>query len=278
METKTKYHAMHEAMEKVEPIKKKQEEKCESIIKHSALIITLLTVFSIIVLYAYNTGVAGVYNIPNNYISVNLQSYIPIIMKICGIYYVCVLYCVQWKTDIIFNKKKFNFLKLLYAELIFSTITLWLGFEGKVSCIISILIPIVFESILHFATKKQKNSKNEEITDEQLYKQKVESYVHDSLSFLFLNKKGLCFLIIAIMSAPLFGTMYANNKSDFEIINIEEENYAIIVDYLDSAIVQKVQINKNKLIIDTNSYQLISKEKMNIEYKEFENVTIKGAK
>lgn len=278
METKTKYHAMREAMEKVEPIKKKQEEKYENIIKHSALIITLLTVFSIIVLYAYNTGVTGAYNIPNNYISINLQSYIPIIMNICGIYCVCVTYCVEWKKDIILKKKKFNFLKLFYAEVIFFAITLWLGFEGNVSYIIAILIPIIFELILHFETKKQKESKNEEITDEQLYKRKVESYVHDSLSFLFYDKKSLYFLVIIIMLAPSFGKMYSYNKRGYEIINIEEENYAIIVDYLDSAIVQKVQIDKNKLIIDTNSYQLISKEKINIEYEKFENVTIKGAK
>ena len=265
-------------MEKVEPIKKKHEEKYKDIVKHSALIITLLTIFSIIVLYAYNTGVLGKYNIPNNYISINLQSYIPIIMNFCGIYYMCVLYCVQWKTDEIFNKKGFNFLKLLYAELIFFTVVNWLGFEGKVSAIVSLLVPIVFELILHFATKKQKESKNEEITDEQLYKQKVESYVHDSLSFLFYNKKGLCFLIIAIILAPSLGTMYANNKIDYEIISIEENNYAIIVDYLDGAVVQKAQINKNELIIDTTSYQLISKENINIEYKEFEKVTLKGAK
>ena len=276
METKTKYNAFDEATMIAEPVKKEYENKFNKIVQNAALIITLITIFSCVILYAFNTGVIKVYNIPNNYIYINLQTYIPIVMKLCGIYSYGVFYYVQHKTDKIFNKKRFNFLRLLYGEAIFLFATNWIGFEGPIPTIITLIIPVLIELFYFFAVQRRKPFKNKEISDESTYKFQVETYVQDALGFLYHNKKGVCFVIIAILFAPNIGTMYAKNKTDYEIINIKEDSYAIVVDYLDKAVIQKAQINKNELTIDSTTYQLISKEDIIIKCQEFEKVTIKG--
>lgn len=283
LEHKTARDAVVEAVNTIKPMEEKYSNRLTTLIKNAALVISLLTIFSMVILYAYNMGVLSVYNIPNNYISINLQNYIPILIKFCGSYYAFALYYIQLKSDKLLNKSNFNFLKLFYGVIISLSIISWLGFKKWGALVAALSISILIEIVHFFAFKKKKVQKSqEEQLDERLYKQKVENYIHDLLSFLLYNKTGIAFIAIIVLFAPTVGTMRASNKCDYELLDLSGEKYVVIVDYIDSAVMQKATVvekeGQKELTIDISSYKIVLKENVNIEYLTFKNVNFKEEK
>ena len=277
-ENPTLYDAIDEAKEIIQHEEKNQENKGKKIFENFATIISLAIVSLTLILYSYYRGYGEVYNIPPSVFPLKLEMFMPIAIQVLGLAIYIIYYIASRKTDKVLKRNRINPLRILYGTLIVSTLFnsnninyLW---GGVVCLIIAIALPLAIEFFLFFVNKPKKNK---EITDlEKRFK--IEDFIYSRFVYTYYSKFGFAFLIIMLILAPHIGRIKANANLEYQTFIQNDTTYVIIVDYDDKVLVQKGCEAKNVLTIHTDSYSYINKEKINISYKKYDNVTIKGAK
>ena len=214
-------------------------------------------------------------NIPYKYIAINLQNHIPILYIFVS-YSVCgALQLIDCMTRKSFNSKsKLNFRRIAIFYLSsFNGIYHFLKFSFLVKSWVAIGITFLLEIIAVLFEKGYIgfNKKRDILID-------VYESVHKKIGRFVLFDCGI--IIIALLLTFIYnvGDNTAKTQKEFEFLIHNESCYVVIADYKDKGIIQKAEVIKDKLVIDASKYHLISKDNIAIEYREFEKVTVKGAK
>jgi hypothetical protein len=271
-ENKTLYDAAKEAQNLTKDFEEKVKSKEKKFIENAAVIISVATIVLFIVLYAYSTGYYQVYGIPSNYFKMDLMMYLPVAIQICGLFMWMTYYFGSWKTDRVLKKNKINLLRIFWGFTIIMYILDSNGIIRSWSLLCSVIIAVIVE-VVNYLTPKIKLNKNMELSGVE-YKYKVEDMTDDRIQFIVF-RKGVFIVILLVLFAPSWGQLKAINRTDYEIFDVEEETYVVIVDYQETALVQNAQMQGAELLIDTAIYKIIDKKDIDIKYKKFDRVTIK---
>ena len=251
-------------IQQIAELTQKEEEKIEKNIKYLlenlAIIISISTVFILLMLYSFNKGFYRAYNIPANCIKVNLVDFLPATFQLCTIYIYFLLYLIQLKKDRILKINKFNISRIAYGFIIISNIFVNSNINyligAKLTFCISISIPIIIE--LTWMLIKNKDNLNQK-------KILLTEFIEVKMLYLINNKYALGIIIIIILLAYNWGTLNALAKTEYQIFTWNNTTYAVIIDQDKNVIAQKSKINNKKLTIDTTSFTYLPKE--NITFK-----------
>lgn len=226
-----------------------------------------MTIVLMIVLYAYYSGYYKVFNIPENYYILDLRTYLSAAVQLCGVYVYFTHYFSAVKTDQILRKKRFN-----WSRIFWGVIMVWYILNANNMSrglpLIFLCIPLLLEVFLYI---RKKPFKDKVISDAE-YTVMLEDYINTRIQGRFFIH-GLIIVLIVLI-APLWGELKANVKNEYEMLEVDNVSYAIIVDYQDKAVVQKATVSGNDIIIDTENYMLIDKENIIINNCQFNKAII----
>ena len=244
------------------------------LLHNGAILVSIITVLLLTVLYAYKQGYLKVYRIPAECIVLDLKSYIPFLIQICSVMLYFLWYVISFKTEKVLKKNRFNFMRLLYGTVILlileqaNNINAVIGFRGVL--VISITVPVAMEILIFTARIPKKNK----LLDEVTYQMRLEDRIGDMLFYRYFIKGGLLLIVIAIMSAQIWGGLMARSKDEYQLCVRNEEHYAVVYDYGDSVLAQLACEDQDKLTIDTSSYTYINKADTTFFHKKYEQVLI----
>lgn len=270
----TKKDAVIRAQVLTKSLEDKTINKGKVLFEHSATYISIFAIVMIIVLYAFNTGNLREYNIPVECMKLDLRSYIPLATQMIGVSLWGLYYISYVKTDKVLKKNRFHLLRAAYGALIILTIMnynhLYIAFGSVTVIIISIVIPVAIE-LIHYCFSKP--ARNKVISDIE-YNMLVEDYTYNNIFNAYFIKCGIFVIIIAVTIAPLLGRISAKSKLEYQVCENMGIKYAVIIDYGDRVLAEKVSEAEKQLTIDTSSYHYFLKDDMTFEYKEYESVVI----
>lgn len=275
MSNLTKQDVAIEAIEISKPFEKQQKGVLKEIWGNIATIISLSVICLFIVLFAYNTGFCDVFNLPVEVMPLDIKNYIELAVQCMGMT-VWVVYSIAYKnTDKILNKNRYNVLCVLYGCVFILRLLNNYHFYnilGTIWCIvIAIAIPAIVEFVMFFSRKQPKNKT---ISSAEKELEKETNIFYRQIYNVFI-KNGLFVFVIIILLAPIIGEISAKANMEYQTFEHENQTYVIIVEYSDSFLVQKADIEKNHLTIYTNNYLYLSKENRLLSYDEFKEITIK---
>ena len=236
------------------PVIKDIETKKSDFWKNAAIILTLLSIYLMALLYAYDRGFYSAYRIPVNYTNVDIRRFLPLLVSGVGVSVYIGYYVGSLKFDRMYKKNSYKFYRVLWGSTIIMTI-LCRYIKNVILCIVlSVVIPTAIEVIFYLTNKlKIKEEKLPPIT----YKMKVEDYVAERLLFFYL-KPVLLVMIIPIIVAPFCGEYIARHKTNYETLKINNRDYVIISTVGDSAYIEAVEVKDECAIIHTDEYMRIS--------------------
>jgi len=268
----TKSKAILEARNKTKEYEKKKNKTVGEMIKNAAVILSVSAVILLFILYAYCRGYYGVFNIPENYFNLDLQNYLPVVFQMCGVFMYFSYYFSSIKKDKILKKRRINFLRVFWGVMIVLCILNANNVKGIILyilfCILSCIIFMCIELFFYLGgeTRSDKEISNIE------YQFILENYIEDFVMLSLYKIFGIT--IVVVLLAPYWGKFQAHLKNNYEVLTIDNQQYSIIVNHLDKAVVQKVSINGNELVVHTDSYMLVSKENIVIQNKRYDIVII----
>lgn len=271
MAERTKKNAIYEAIRKTDDFKKEADRTVKEIVTHMAIILSIAAVALLVVLYAYYAGYYRVFNIPSNYYNLDLRNYLPVATQICGSFAYFSFYYADLKTDRLLKRKRISLMRIFWGNQIFSYILTANNIKGVWSVVFTIAVPIVIEVIFLIWGRPRKDK---EINDVE-YQFILEDYINTIIRATVYNKMGVIGIVLLVMLAPIWGNVKAHTKVNYEILSIDSQQYAIVVDYQDKAVVQKISISKKELVIYSDSYMLINKDNLIIKNCKFDDVMIK---
>jgi len=132
------------------------------------------------------------------------------------------------------------------------------------------MISIIVELFFYLRKKPRRDKEISNVEHQFILEDSIDVFIKLSLYKTY----GIAIIIIIIILAPFWGEIQANSKINYEVLSIDNQQYIIVVDYLDKAVVQEVSINGNELVIHTDSYTFISKENIVIQNKKYDVVII----
>ena len=255
-------------------VEEKTINKGKELFEHSATYISTLAIVMIIVLYAYYTGYLRQYNVPLECMKLDLKSYIPlatqfIVLSIWGLNYISYA-----KADKLMKKNRFHFLRVFYGVLIISVLLYYNHLNkvfGSITVVfISIGIPVAVELLHYFFSRPARNKIISSIEFNML----VEDFTYNNIFNTFFFRCGIFIIMFLVILAPIVGSLSAKSRSVYQVCENNGTKYAVIIDYDDRVLAEKVSEVENKLSIDTSSYHYFLKDDMTFENKEYEKVII----
>ncbi|MBQ5991438.1 MAG: hypothetical protein IJL62_02705 [Clostridia bacterium] len=271
------------------PFEEKTKKQRKFVVENATAIIAFLTIGLLIILFAYNKGFYGVYNVPVECIPVDLKSYLPIAIQGISVLVWVIMIISYFKTDIALNRYKFNFVRVLYGHMVLMNIMIANNYNillNKVEIaipstnrvfplgrILFIIIPafvsIGVELIILFLRKPRKNT--------NLSKQEFAMKRHDFVFSRFFRSyyKGWIFIfVMAVLAVPILGKLSAKAKREYQIITVDEATYAVIFTETDRFLVQSATVQDKLLMIDTSSFRYYDKDAGDVRYLQFDEVVL----
>lgn len=281
----TKQDALIEALEKADPYRKEIRKKRNNIIGHAGVIISASAIAMSLFLFAYNRGISEKYGIPTDLIPINLNGYFYLAFYTCMVAIYVLLYVSYFKVEKILNKHSFNIIRVITGWVLFVSIGhhFSIGRTGRtllisVYIIISLLIPLVIEIISLCIRRRVYNKKHDKCITQQEKQVIIENTIQNIIIRDYLKVFGLVFVIIPTILAPFGGNITVWLKHDYQVFLDNNQQYAVIVDYSDSVVAQKAEVEDNSLAIDASKYYLFSKESREFVYSYYNDVIINKPK
>lgn len=274
MEHPTKRDAFLEAKQLVSPHEYEQKKTRKVILENAAAIISVLVAGLSLVLYAYNGGYCKVFNLPVEVLPLEIDQYLPVAVQLVGVSVYILYYVSLVKTERLLDKRRFSFLRIMYGYLIISNIFTANHFDDLIgkwwSIAVYLGIPILFELLFY---RMKMPTKNEEVSDTEK-KILTEDYVFNRIFYSYYVQCGIFIVAIALIFAPLIGKTSAKANLNYQLCEIDNQLYAVIVDYDSTVLVQKAKEINDKLVINNESYEYVQKEDLEFVYCEYEKVII----
>lgn len=268
--SKTNYDAFREAKELTQPVKDDFELGKKKFLNNAATIISLVSIYLMAVLYAYDKGFYDEYNIITNYYDIDLRRFIPLLVQVIGLYVFISYYFGSLKYEQIHKERTFKYYRILWGSIIMEIILMQHN-NHIMNLIVSFAISTLVELILCWTNRTIK----EEKLTKSSYKIKLEDNIADNFIFFMIRKPILIILIVIIIISPMWGKYTAHNRTEYEIITIDNKEYAIISKVGDNAYIENVDINKKSAVIYTDEYMKISALDIAIQKMNFDEVKIK---
>ena len=272
--TYSNFEAAIKAKELFDPIEDEDRKKRKEVFGNVATIISTLAIFLTIVLFSYNIGYSSVYNIPVKCVPLDLKSYIPVTISVCGMMSYFFWYYALIKTDYALKKRKINVLRIIYGMIILYYLLKIIHIDyytGKIWLLfVSISFSLILEVIV-FLAKRPRKRKNISKTE---YDIKVEDYLINRFLFSLFVKTGICFICITVLLAPSLGRLSARANNEYQTCLFNNEQYSVIVDYGDQVLIQRAKENNNMLTICISDYTFISKNNIQFVYKQYDSVEL----
>ena len=269
--------AIADAKKLAEPSEKKEKRK-KYFFENLASLISIFVIALSIVLYSYNSGFCKVYNLPESCMPLDLRSYIPVAISLLCLMLVFSFYLSYIKTDIALKRKQFNLIRILYGLIIIGYLirinNINQLLSAKIIILISLLSSLLIELCVYLFLLCYTVPRQNRPISRFEYKQRLENFVHDRFIYSYLVKYGVFIMIFATLIAPVFGKLSANTKHLYQITEKDSFQYAVIVEYSDRVLVQPATIEAGALHINTNRYEYLPKDNLNLQYTEFETVII----
>ena len=270
----TKWDVAYEAREKTEAFRKQVETRRKSVLENAAVILSFMAIVLLIVLYSYNTGYCRVFSVPVESIELDIKSFLPVAIQICGSMMHVLYYLALLKTDEALKKNRISLLRILYG---FCIVTHFLNANnvfsiwGRGICsAISVGLSVLIEVSVYLARKPRKNR----VVNDAERSIMLEDYVYTSIFHTYYIKYGIFILVVSTILAPSCGRLKAVANRMYQTCYIDEQMYAVIVDYSDRILVQKAEVQEETLLISTDGYSYFAKDGIAFEYHEYGNVII----
>lgn len=274
MEHPTKRDAFLEAKKIISPHEHDQQKTRKVILENAAAIISVLVVGLSLVLYAYNGGYCKVFNLPVEVLPLEIDQYLPVAVQLVGVSVYILYYISLVKTERLLEKRRFSLLRIMYGYLIIGNIFTANHFDNIIgkwwSLAIYFGIPFLIELLLY---RMKKPSKNKEVSDMEK-RMLTEDFVFNRIFYSYYVQCGIFIVAIALIFAPLIGKTSAKANLNYQLCEIDNQLYAVIVDYDSTVLVQKAKEIKDKLVINNESYEYVQKEDLELVYCEYEKVII----
>ena len=129
------------------------------------------------------------------------------------------------------------------------------------------------EFILRFRIKRA--DKKEQDLDVKTSQLVLTACLEDLFYYHYFLKTGLVLIVIVVILSPIVSKDLTKYNKCYEVCSFEGVNHAVIFDYADRVLVQPVEYDKGTLVIYTDYYRYIPKEKIErFEYRIFDNIVI----
>ena len=272
--TYTNHDIERKAEELAAPIEEKSKKRRKALINNAATVISVLAIILTILLYAYNKGYCGVFNIPVDCMRFDLKSYIPVLISFVGIISYALLYSAILKIDLVLDQNRIHPMRIIFGFLIIKYLFAVSNIETLLGEVWKYLLPAILSFLLELLMFLFRGQKEEK----EINKNKFEKKVFDSLLSRFMFPRILTpilfVMVVSVSFAAFFGYASAKAGTRYQICNFNDEQYAVIVSYDDRALVQKAQEDNNVLLICTSEYTFIPKEGTVFKFKQFDSVKI----
>ena len=273
----TNYDAVKDAYKQIKPFEEEQQTKRKSILDNATVLITFISLGLLFLLFMYNSGIAEVYNIPVDCLSLDLKQYFSFVSMIIPWAVSIFWYFSLFKSDKIQEINRISVKRMFLGFIVLcgfiykSNLYNWLGYV--LSLIIPIGVCLVVELLNKAFFKPIGRPLDSEIKKEEEYKKRVKSYVESFVLSSYYKKWVAVFLCCAVMS-PIVGIVSAKARMEYQVFNINSIDYVVISDDSDRVIAQKAEIDDNALLIKTDSYYYFLKEDLELFNCKYKNVFI----
>ena len=278
METTTKKEIASKAREKIAPITEKEDAATKAAVENIAVITTLITIGAYVVMYAYKTGYCSEFNIPAICVRISLKDYLPLLFQICSLSIYILWYIVILRSDMALRRIKINGYRVLYGYLLIYMVLdsnrIFRFFPKFAPFPISLGLSFFIELLIFSIRKKRSSNKEKEqtvSTAEQAFV--LQDIITDTFFYRYYIRTGFFVFALAVALMPFWGRLIARANVDFQICQLNDVPYAVIMDYGDIFIAQKAKIDDTCMEIDTSKYSFFQKDGVEFEYRHFESIS-----
>lgn len=186
-------------------------------------------------------------------------------LLLCYIFYITI-------SVMVMNKKK-NFITCIGLLFIFPIILLCIGYIYYT--FMGAVVIITFHVIITFLWGYFLDEPwyNAAIQDDKVNDESKKGKRFKIMYFIMIMMMIFTYLIY---SSYLEGYNYANNRKEYGIVNLKNENFAVIDSNIEKSVLQKCYINEsdNTLVIQKNTYAIIDNNGHIINNRRFDSVKI----
>lgn len=273
----TRKDLVDDAQKRVTSFVEKENSAIKHAIENAAIITTLITIGSYIVMYAYKAGFYSVFNIPVMCVRVSLKDFLPMLFQISGLSIYILWYIVALKQDVILKRKRLNGYRIMYGYLIIYMILHSNGifnlFPHNYPTYLPILFSIGLSCAMELFLNLNKPPKKDKAIPKVTQKIEFEDIVTGILIYRYYIKTGFFVLAVAVTLAPFWGKLIAKSNVNYQVFDYNEKRYAVIVDYDDTIIAQRVEMGNGAMAINTSSYLYLQKNGIQFTYDKFDSVS-----
>ncbi len=250
---------------------KGEQKRYKKLTKHIATILSVAAVLLLIILYAYSIGYYRVYNIPPSYFNLDLKMYLPVALQSCAFFLLFSYYYASRKKDKVLNKNRIDLVRIFWVTFAIERLFSLNNVNGILYIVFACSIAIAIELITFF----RRQPKKDKTISGLIYHMKLENMIERNFLYSLYKRGYILVIIFLVLIAPSWGRLKAEHKVDYETVFVENQVYAIIIDYGDAVVLQSCSINNDTLTIDTSHYLYKSKEDMVISYSKYGEVILK---
>lgn len=269
-----------EAVKIVDPVIKDEKKKIQLGINNLAFYTTIITVWAYVIMYAYKSSYFFSYNIPLSNIKISLTDFLPFLFQLCLLTMFVLWYVIMGILDLSYGRKPgtLNTERVFWGTGIAVYLLSNIGFYEQTSWWFGGIITVALSlGVEIFAVHIAKPRKFNGVVSDNSRDLALKRMVKDELFHRLFHKTGISILFVAVVFSFLVGKIVTIFKTEYELCDYHGEKYAIIIDYGESAIFQKAEIDGSQLFIETESYIYDNKEGLSISTSHFEKVIIMRA-
>ena len=277
MKETTKKEVFEKAAKKMQPYKEHSKNTIHTIVGNAGAIISVSVIVLSLILFAYNNGFCSVYNLPVTVMPINLNNFLYAAYQLCGLSYFIIAYISYIKTDNILSYKRIHFMRLFVGFALLSWTMYINNFQNVIGgwyLLIALVIPIVFE-FLYYLKKIRIKDKPLSVEEGQMY---LEDVINASVKKDLLVSFGLIIVIIPTLISPSLGYVTAKGNREYQVFADNNQQYAVIIDYSDKVLAQKVEVKNDTLVIDTSDYFFFTKESRVFVLSKYDDVIVDSKK
>lgn len=274
----TRKDAREKAVEIIQPFREEQKEKQGRLLSHAGTIISVFVVVASIVLFCYNLGYSRKYNLPVDTMSISMTNLLPLAAQICAGGVLVIAYIRHLLSSRLLGKTKYSIIRLFYGFVFFINLVVVNQFQavlGAFTVILPLVVSAFIELIVYlYGRNLTGRRKEDKEIDKFSHDFLVEEYVFYSVFPGYRNGILASIILTIIIFASFFGSLSATAKREYSVFEYENEPYAVIIDYNDKVLAQKVLISDDSLEIDSNTYYYYQKENIEFALVKFDDVKI----
>lgn len=227
MEDLKKSDIVAEAFEKTREIRESNQNKVKRLIEHSAAAISITVVLLTVILYAFNKGYYRVYNIPIEIIPLDLKSYLPLAVQLCGIMIYILYYIITLIKDKLISQKHGRLIRMLYGWVILSYIFTQNNLQNAIGNVAYLVLPALIPAIIEILINLINRPRKDNVVDKTVRRIVLEDSTRDILLYELFVKYGLFVPVLAVLIASLLGKIKATANLSYQTFVVDEELYAV---------------------------------------------------